>query len=141
MSLSLSPLFLAKASDQITVINDLLKHIQNWRFVFFLIIYIYKSFLSDIFYLKLLTGLYFIHPRKPKEMDNDSKQTTFEQFYTLYAKKCSHNKVTKWLSSCLNRGIKVNCNKSELFKGSLAHVYPIILLHYVLNKGSWYSEY
>lgn len=60
-------------------------------------------------------------------MNNDPKQTTLERFCILHAKKCSHNKVTKWMSLCLNRGIKLNCDKSKLFKGSLVHVYQIIL--------------
>lgn len=67
--------------------------------------------LSDIFYLRLLTGLSLFHSRKPEVMDNDPKETTLEQFCILYAKKCSHNNFTKWMSLCLNRGIKLNCDK------------------------------
>lgn len=60
-------------------------------------------------------------------MNNDPKQTTLEWFCILHAKKCSHHKVTKWMSLRLNRGRKLNCDKSKLFKGSLVRVYQIIL--------------
>lgn len=68
-------------------------------------------------------------------MDYDPKQTTFEQFCILYANKCSHNKVTKWMLLCLIRGIKLNCDKSELFKESLVHAYQIILNNICWTKA------
>lgn len=98
--------------------------------VFFSPNYIYVREVTSFrhFYLKLLTGLYFSIRESPKKwIMNDPKQTTLEQFCILYAKKCSHNKVTKWMSLCLNRGIKLNCDKSKLFKGSLVRVYQITL--------------
>lgn len=91
-------------------------------------IHTYISGLSDTFYLKLFIGLCFSTQRSPKQWTtNDPNQTPLEQFCILHAKKCSHNKVTKWMSLCLNRGIKLNCDKSKLFKGSLVHVYQITL--------------
>lgn len=91
-------------------------------------IHTYISGLSDTFYLKLFIGLCFSTQGSLKQWTmNDPNQTPLEQFCILHAKKCSHNKVTKWMSLCLNRGIKLNCDKRKLFKGSLVHVYQITL--------------
>lgn len=58
-------------------------------------IYIREVMSFRYFLLEAVNWTLFAPSKKLEEMDNDPKQTTFEQFYILYAKKCSHNKVTK----------------------------------------------
>lgn len=58
-------------------------------------IYIREVMSFRYFLLEAVNWTLFVPSKKLEEMDNDPKQTTFEQFCILYAKKCSHNKVTK----------------------------------------------